>query len=120
MSAIYNGLSSGDPSNAYFAQAAAINPGTCCTVTFEGGLVSFDGLHPSNTGYALIAYDVIRVTNARYGTHIPEIDVRKAYNGTRCSNKLYCFADVYAPQIVGDAQLVLTRKGLKMQYLRKP
>jgi lysophospholipase L1-like esterase len=120
VSAIYNGLSSGDPSNSYFAQAASINPGTCCTVAFEGGLVSFDGVHPSNTGYALIAYDFIRVTNARYGTHIPQIDLRKAYRGTRCPNKLYCFPDVYAPQVVGDAQLVLTRSGLKLQYLRKP
>jgi lysophospholipase L1-like esterase len=120
VSAIYNGLSSGDPSNAYFAQAAAINPGICCTVAFEGGLVSFDGVHPSNTGYALIAYDFIKAINARYGTHIPQIDLHQAYRGTRCSNKLYCFPDVYAPQAVGDARLVLVKGGLRMQYLRKP
>ncbi len=116
----FDGLTSGDPANPYFAKATSINHGVCCTLAFEGGLVSFDGLHPSNTGYALIAYYFIKTINARYGTHIAEIDIRKAYNGTRCSNKLYCFADVYAPQIAGDAQLELVGGHLKMQYLRTP
>jgi lysophospholipase L1-like esterase len=120
VASIIDGLSSGDPANPYFAQGAKINPGVCCTFVFEGGLVSFDGVHPSNTGYALIASFFIDAINARYGTHIPQIDVRKVYNGTRCSNKLYCFPDVYAPQVAGDAQLVLTKGGLRMQYLRKP
>jgi hypothetical protein len=95
--AIFDGILSGEPANPYFEKAASINPGTCCVLALGGGLVSFDGLHPSNTGYALIAYYAIKAINQRYGTRIREVDVTKAYNGTRCSNKLYCFPDVYAP-----------------------
>ncbi|HEY1976567.1 MAG TPA: hypothetical protein VGG89_08485 [Candidatus Baltobacteraceae bacterium] len=94
---VFDGVLSGDPANPYFAKAAAVNPGTCCNLASGGGLVSFDGLHPSNTGYALIAYYVIAAINERYGRHIREIDVTKAYDGTRCSNKRECFPDVYAP-----------------------
>lgn len=97
VSTIFDGIVSGNPSNPYFAQVASINPGVCCTLASGAGLVSFDGLHPSNTGYALIAYYVIRAINQRYGQHIREIDIMKAYNGTRCPNKLECFPDVYAP-----------------------
>ncbi len=94
---IFDGILSGDSANAYFAKAISINPGKCCTLSSGGGLLSFDGLHPSNTGYALIAYYAIQAINQRYGQHIHEIDVTKAYNGTRCSNKLECYPDAYAP-----------------------
>jgi lysophospholipase L1-like esterase len=95
--ALFTGLASGDPSNPYFAQAASINPGLCCTLGFLWGILSFDGLHPSNTGYALIAYDFIRTINGAYGTHIPEVDVKAIYEGTRCSIKHFCYPDPYAP-----------------------
>jgi lysophospholipase L1-like esterase len=94
---IFEGIASGNPANPYFRQAVSISPGTCCTLAFGAGLVSFDGLHPSNTGYAVLAYNFIKTINKRYGTHIPEVDVTKAYNGTRCSNKEQCFPDEYAP-----------------------
>ncbi|HVA34423.1 MAG TPA: hypothetical protein VNG31_09760 [Candidatus Baltobacteraceae bacterium] len=115
----FDGIAGGDPSNPYLQQAESINPGVCCTLAAEHGLVSFDGLHPSNTGYALVAYYFIQTINRAYGTHIPEINIKKVYNGTRCGNPAYCFADVYAPQIIGDAKLVRVGKsGLKIQYLR--
>jgi lysophospholipase L1-like esterase len=95
--AIFEGLASKNPSNPYFAQAASINPGICCSIGYGAGILSYDGLHPSNTGYALIAYDFIATINKAYGTHIPEVDVRGVYDGTRCSNKKYCFPDPYAP-----------------------
>jgi hypothetical protein len=94
---IFRGLASGDPSNPYFAAAASINPGVCCTLGYLYGILSFDGLHPSNTGYALIAYNFIKVINQAYGTHIPEVDIRAVYDGTRCSDKRYCFPDPFAP-----------------------
>jgi hypothetical protein len=59
--------------------------------------LSFDGIHPSNTGYAIIAYEFIKAINAAYGAHIPEVDVKAVYDGSRCSNKKYCFPDPYAP-----------------------
>jgi lysophospholipase L1-like esterase len=94
---IFHGLASGDPSNPYFAAVASINPGVCCTLGYLYGILSFDGLHPSNTGYALIAYNFIKVINQAYHTHIPEVDIRAVYDGTRCSDKRYCFPDPYAP-----------------------
>jgi lysophospholipase L1-like esterase len=93
---LFDGIASGDPANPYFVQAASINPGVCCTLSAGAGLISYDGLHPSNTGYALIAYYFIKAINDGYHTNIPEIDVRAAYQGTRCSNKRYCFPDPYA------------------------
>ena len=68
-------IASGNPSNQYFQLAASINPGKCCYLGYLYGITSFDGLHPSNTGYALIAYDFIKTINQAYGTHIPQIDL---------------------------------------------
>ena len=95
--AIFSGLASANPSNPYFKEAASINPGLCCTLGFLWGISSFDGLHPSNTGYALIASAFIQTINAAYGTHIPQVNVKAVYDGTRCSTKHYCFPDPYAP-----------------------
>ncbi|HEY1883469.1 MAG TPA: SGNH/GDSL hydrolase family protein [Candidatus Cybelea sp.] len=96
--AIFSGLASGNPSNPYFKLAASINPKDhCCTLGYLFGITSFDGLHPSNTGYALIAFEFINAINKAYGTHIPQVDVGAAYAGTRCSNTKYCFPDPYAP-----------------------
>jgi lysophospholipase L1-like esterase len=107
VSAIFHGLASGNPANPYFHLAWSIQPGFCCTLGYihqtpsgasslPGGILSFDGIHPSNTGYALIAYEFIATINKVYGTNIPQVDVVAVYNGTRCSNPSYCFADPYA------------------------
>jgi hypothetical protein len=37
----------------------------------RGGLFSFDGVHPSDTGYILFANEFIKAINGGYGTHIP-------------------------------------------------
>jgi lysophospholipase L1-like esterase len=95
--AIFAGIASGNPTNPYYALASHINKGVCCSLAYEGGLVSFDGLHPSNTGYALLAFAFIGVINGAYGTKIPQINVRAAYNGKRCSNPNFCYPDPYAP-----------------------
>lgn len=94
---IFHGLASGNPSNPYFQLATSINPGVCCTLGYLHGILSFDGIHPSNSGYALIAYAFIETINKAYGTNIKQVDLTAAYNGTRCGNKNYCFPDPYAP-----------------------
>lgn len=43
----------------------------CCTLAFGGGLLSWDGLHPSNTGYAFVANEFINAINAATGTNTP-------------------------------------------------
>lgn len=98
VSAIFSGLASGNPSNRFYELAKKISPANgCCTLGFEGGILSFDGLHPSNTGYALIAYEFIATINGAYGTNIPQIDYKAAYEGKRCGNASFCYQDPYAP-----------------------
>jgi lysophospholipase L1-like esterase len=45
------------------------------TTAFLGGLFSLDGIHPTNTGYALIANQYIATINAALKTTIPAVDV---------------------------------------------
>jgi lysophospholipase L1-like esterase len=108
---IFEGIATGNPANPYF-QLAQVNPGICCTLVFLGGLVSFDGLHPSNTGYALISYAFIASINKRYGTHIPQVPIESIYSG----KPPYKFADPYAPQIVHDLRFVRSGNKVTIQY----
>ena len=75
--------------HALFVTAAqsgvAVSP-QCCTLTPFGGLTSWDMLHPSYTGYAIIANSWITAINAKFGTTIPAVSVAAAYA-----------ADPYAP-----------------------
>lgn len=56
------------------------NSPPCCTLVYLGGLNSLDGLHPSNTGYALIANAFIDTLNAAYNLGIPDVNVTSVYN----------------------------------------
>ncbi|HTU69156.1 MAG TPA: hypothetical protein VMF11_02455 [Candidatus Baltobacteraceae bacterium] len=40
---------------------------------FGGGLVSWDGLHPSNLGYAIIANQFISTADTAFGMTIPQL-----------------------------------------------
>ncbi|GAC1388319.1 MAG: hypothetical protein NVSMB31_02150 [Vulcanimicrobiaceae bacterium] len=53
----------------------------CCFLVFGGGLQSFDGLHPSHTGYAFIANEFIKTINTAYGLTIPAVNVMSVYKG---------------------------------------
>jgi lysophospholipase L1-like esterase len=70
--------------NKLFKQIAAaggvpVNPPKCCSLVYRGGLSSLDGLHPSNTGYALIANVFIDTLNAAYNLGIPDVNVGAVY-----------------------------------------
>jgi lysophospholipase L1-like esterase len=72
--------------HSFFLQAAAgtyapaiITPGVCCYLVPFGGLTSYDMLHPSNTGYALIANQWITAINAKFGTNISQVSIPAAY-----------------------------------------
>ncbi len=58
-----------------FKQIAAtgvpLAPGCTLTTQFGGGLLSYDGIHPSNTGYALIANVFIGAANTKFSSNIP-------------------------------------------------
>jgi lysophospholipase L1-like esterase len=53
--------------DAIYANGYPVKSGTL-TTDFLGGLFSLDGLHPSNTGYAILANEFIRRINGAFGT----------------------------------------------------
>jgi len=71
-----------DVNTAFTALAAnpgTVVPGKCCTLQYGGGFFSLDGLHPSNTGYAVIANLFINQMNTSYKTSIPLVNVAQVY-----------------------------------------
>ena len=47
------------------------------TTDFMGGLFSLDGIHPSNTGYAIIANEFIKSMNQAWKTKIPAASIEQ-------------------------------------------
>ena len=43
------------------------------TVAFLGGFFALDGIHPTNTGYAVVANTYIDTMNSKIGTKIPDV-----------------------------------------------
>lgn len=64
------------PISTFFATAStsgiAIGPVTV-NEQFGGGLTTWDGLHPSNVGYAVIANDFIATADTAFGMTIPQL-----------------------------------------------
>jgi hypothetical protein len=64
--------------HAYFeslAQSGELINGFPATTAFLGGLFSLDGIHPTNTGYALIANQYIAAINGALKTSITPVDI---------------------------------------------
>jgi lysophospholipase L1-like esterase len=51
-------------------------PGIHLTTAFLGGLFSLDGIHPTNTGYAILANTFISSINGALGTKIPLANIQ--------------------------------------------
>jgi hypothetical protein len=47
------------------------------TTAFLGGLFSLDGVHPTNTGYAILANEFIHTMNRRFDARIEKVNVRE-------------------------------------------
>ena len=45
------------------------------TTGFLGGLFSLDGIHPTNTGYAILANETIKTMNTKFNMNIPQVSV---------------------------------------------
>jgi hypothetical protein len=58
----------------------------CCGFLYGQGFFSLDGIHPSNTGYAIMANVFIKTLDTALGTSIPAVDVNAVYA-----------TDIYAP-----------------------
>jgi len=66
------------------------------TSQFGGGIISYDGLHPTNVGYALIANVFIGAADSKFGLTIPPID-----NGTLGATFLaIASGDTYNPFVI--------------------
>lgn len=49
------------------------------TTGFLGGIVSLDFIHPTNTGYAILANEMIRAINSGYGTSFSLVDLNAVF-----------------------------------------
>ncbi len=55
--------------------------GDTATLQYGGGFFSLDGLHPSNTGYAVIANLFITAFDTKYGQAFPLVDIHTVVMG---------------------------------------
>ncbi len=67
------------PIDAVFAAGGIPISAKCCGILYGEGIFSLDGLHPSNTAYAVIANIFIKTLDAAFGTSIPAVDVSAVY-----------------------------------------
>jgi lysophospholipase L1-like esterase len=61
------------------AGGVPVNLPKCCSLLYGGGLASVDGIHPSNTGYAIIANTFIGTIDRAFGQAIPQVNVATIY-----------------------------------------
>jgi hypothetical protein len=55
---------------------------TLTSAYLAGGIFSYDGVHPSATGYAIVADELVQFVNANYGTKVSRVDMAKyLFNG---------------------------------------
>ena len=60
-----------------FDERGYVSGGQRLTTDFLGGLFSLDAVHPTNTGYAIIANEFIHALNTQAAAGIPPVNVRK-------------------------------------------
>src|SRR5918993_223213 len=60
-----------------FDERGYVVGGQRLTTDFLGGLISLDAVHPTNTGYAIIANEFIHALNTQAAAGIPPVNVRR-------------------------------------------
>jgi hypothetical protein len=66
-----------------------VNLPKCCSLVYGGGFFSLDGIHPSNTGYAILANAFINELDTAYNLGIPALSTQQVQT-------IYA-SDPYAP-----------------------
>ncbi|MBI5729979.1 MAG: hypothetical protein HY963_02475 [Ignavibacteriales bacterium] len=61
--------------NTVAANGLSVDGLSLSTAFGTGGLFSLDGVHPTSTGYGVVANEFIKVINAKFGSTIPRINV---------------------------------------------
>jgi len=69
------------------AAGVPLAPGCTLTLQFGGGIISFDGVHPASTGYALVANIFIGAADTKFGLAIPPLS--NAQIGSIAQNDQY-------------------------------
>ncbi|MBI2212086.1 MAG: hypothetical protein HYU52_00425 [Acidobacteria bacterium] len=79
---------------------------TISAAFLTGGMFSYDGFHPSDIGYTLVANEFIRTINANYGSKIPFASITRFYqnNGKRGLR----FSE--DEELLPDTQFIFTRE----------
>jgi hypothetical protein len=54
-----------------------VENGQRLTTDFLGGVFSLDGVHPTNTGYAIVANAFIKTLDRTFAAHIPPLSVER-------------------------------------------
>jgi hypothetical protein len=72
-------------------------------------MFSYDGFHPSDIGYTLLANEFIRTINANYGTKIPFSSITRYYQGNGKSLKRLSSDE----EILPDTQFEYTREAFE-------
>ncbi len=52
-----------------------------------GGIFSYDGVHPQNIGYAMVAVELIDLVNRTWGASIPQVDMSEVLCGGGCADQ---------------------------------
>ncbi len=101
--------------NALFKQITAsgltIN-GYTGTVAFLGGFFALDGIHPTNTGYAVVANTFIDTMNSKIGTKIPDVNL-----GAVAAADPYWPPNL-VPHVVGHSMPAMAGKGVEDLFKR--
>jgi len=84
------------------------------TNQYLGGLFSLDGIHPTNTGYAVIANQFIATLNQARGTSIPLVDINQVASGDPL-----VFGDMVSAASLGRHVSPATAEALRPLLLHK-
>jgi lysophospholipase L1-like esterase len=71
-----------------------------------GGMFSYDGFHPSDIGYTLIANEFIRTINQHYASKIPFASITRFYQNNGKSAK----RAISDEELLPDTQFIFTRE----------
>jgi lysophospholipase L1-like esterase len=87
---------------------------TLTTAFLTGGFFSYDGIHPTATGYAVMADEIIKFINANYGNHIPEPNLATyLFNGNSQAGGYPTGAALTADEKSAFAAAVFSRENIK-------
>ncbi len=84
--------------NDILAHGRIVGGVTLTSAFLTGGLFSFDGVHPQQIGYGVIANEFIKVINTELGANLPEVNLRPLVFGTQAATTVAAADFVLSPE----------------------